>query len=163
MERILVSSCLLGRPVRYDGTGKRSDHRQFEQWRAEGRLVPVCPEIRGGLPVPRPPAEIHGGFGADVLDGRARVLTRDGTDVTAHFLAGARHALEEARAAGARMAILKESSPSCGVARIYDGTFSGTRVPGEGVTTALLERHGIAVFAEDGIDAAAAHLARLES
>jgi uncharacterized protein YbbK (DUF523 family) len=162
MERILVSSCLLGRPVRYDGTGKRSGHRVFEQWRAEGRLVPVCPEVRGGLPVPRPPAEIHGGLGGDVLDGRARVLTRDGTDVTAYFLAGARYALEEACARGVRLAILKESSPSCGVARIYDGTFSGSGVPGEGVTTALLERHGIAVFAEDAIDAAAARLAELE-
>ncbi|MCO6009088.1 DUF523 domain-containing protein [Actinoallomurus purpureus] len=162
MERILVSACLLGRPVRYDGTGKRSDHRVFERWRAEGRLVPVCPEVRGGLPVPRPPAEIHGGLGGDVLDGRARVLTRDGADVTEHFLEGARQALDEARAHGVRMAILKESSPSCGVARIYDGTFSGTGVPGEGVTTALLERHGIAVFAENAIDEAAAHLADLE-
>jgi uncharacterized protein YbbK (DUF523 family) len=162
MERILVSSCLLGTPVRYNGTGKRSDHRLFARWRAEGRFVPVCPEVRGGLPVPRPPAEIHGGLGGDVLDGRARVLTRDGTDVTAHFLKGARHALDEARAHGVRMAILKERSPSCGVARIYDGAFDGTSVPGEGVTTALLERNGIAVFAEDDVDAAAAHLAGLE-
>jgi uncharacterized protein YbbK (DUF523 family) len=162
MERILVSSCLLGTPVRYNGTGKRSDHRLFERWRAEGRLVPVCPEVRGGLPVPRPPAEIHGGLGGDVLDGRARVLTPDGTDVTEHFLKGARHALDEARVHGVRMAILKERSPSCGVARIYDGAFDGTLVPGEGVTTALLERNGIAVFDEDDIGAAAAHLAELE-
>jgi uncharacterized protein YbbK (DUF523 family) len=162
MERILVSACLLGRPVRYDGTGKRSDHRLFERWRAEGRLVPVCPEVHGGLPVPRPPAEIRGGLGGDVLDGRARVVTRGGEDVTTYFLEGARQALAQARANGVRMAILKESSPSCGVGRIYDGTFSGAAVPGEGVTTALLERHGIAVFAEDAGDAAAAHLAELE-
>src|SRR4051794_8172850 len=141
MESILVSACLLGRPVRYDGTGKRSDHRVFERWRAEGRLVPVCPEVHGGLPVPRPPAEIRSGLGGDVLDGRARVVTRGGEDVTAYFLEGARQALEQARANGVRMAILKESSPSCGVGRVYDGTFSGAAVPGEGVTTALLERH----------------------
>src|SRR3954469_14264878 len=89
MERILVSACLLGRPVRYDGTGRRSDDALFALWRDQGRLVSVCPEVDGGLPVPRPPAEISGGLGADVLDGRARVLTRDGADVTAHFVAGA--------------------------------------------------------------------------
>jgi uncharacterized protein YbbK (DUF523 family) len=162
MERILVSACLLGRPVRYDGTGRRSDDALFQQWRREGRLVPVCPEVTGGLPVPRPPAEISGGLGGDVLDGRAKVLTRDGTDVTRHFLDGARHALDQARACDAKIAILKESSPSCGSLRVHDGTFTGAKVPGEGVTTALLERHGIAVFAENAIEAAAARLAELE-
>jgi uncharacterized protein YbbK (DUF523 family) len=162
MEQILVSACLLGQPVRYDGTGRRSHDRLFEQWRTEGRLIPFCPEVRGGLPVPRPAAEISGGLGGDVLDGRARVLTRDGSDVTGHFLDGARQALEQARSYGVRMAILKEGSPSCGSLRVHDGTFSGRKIPGGGVTTALLERHGIAVFAEDAIEAAAAHLAELE-
>jgi uncharacterized protein YbbK (DUF523 family) len=162
MERILVSACLLGQPVRYDGTGRRSDDALLERWRAEGRLVPVCPEVRGGLPVPRPAAEISGGLGGDVLDGGARVLTRDGTDVTRHFLDGARQALAAARSCGARIAILKEGSPSCGGLRVHDGTFTGRKVPGQGVTTALLERHGIAVFAEDAIAAAAVRLAELE-
>lgn len=162
MQRILVSACLLGRPVRYDGTGRPSDDALLAQWREEGRLVPICPEVRGGLPVPRPAAEIHGGSGADVLDGRARVLTRDGGDVTGQFLDGARHALEEARSCGARIAILKEGSPSCGARRVHDGTFTGRKVPGTGVTTALLERHGVAVFAEDAIAAAAERLAELE-
>lgn len=162
MERILVSACLLGRPVRYDGTGRRSDDPLFERWREEGRLVPICPEVLGGLPVPRPVAEISGGSGGDVLDGRARVLTRDGADVTPHFVAGARQALEQARAYDVRLAILKESSPSCGSLQVFDGTFAGRKVHGEGVTTALLERHGIAVFAEDAIEAAAARLAELE-
>jgi uncharacterized protein YbbK (DUF523 family) len=162
MERILVSACLLGRPVRYDGTGRRSDDTLFNQWRDEGRLVPFCPEVGGGLPVPRPPAEIVGGLGGDVLDGRARVLTRDGTDVTPHFVAGARQALERARAYDVRLAILKESSPSCGSLQVFDGTFAGRRIPGEGVTTALLERHGISVFTEDAIEAAAARLAEFE-
>ncbi len=162
VERILVSACLLGQPVRFDGTGRRSDDLVFERWRAEGRLVPFCPEVRGGLPVPRPPAEITGGFGADVLDGRARVVTREGADVTAHFVAGAWQALERARSCGVRIAILKEGSPSCGSLRVHDGSFTGRRVPGEGVTTALLLRHGIAVFAEDAIEAAAAHLAEVD-
>jgi uncharacterized protein YbbK (DUF523 family) len=162
MERILVSACLLGQPVRFDGTGRRSDDALFEGWRSEGRLVPFCPEVRGGLPVPRPPAEISGGFGDDVLDGRAKVVTNDGADVTGNFVVGAWQALEQARACHARIAILKEGSPSCGSLRVHDGTFTGRKVPGEGVTTALLERHGIAVFAEDAIDAAAVRLAELE-
>lgn len=162
MERILVSACLLGRPVRYDGTARRSDDALFELWRDQGRLVPVCPEVDGGLPVPRPAAEISGGTGADVLDGRARVLTRDGVDVTGHFLSGARRALEQARSHDVRIAVLKEGSPSCGRLRVFDGTFSGRKIPGEGVTAALLERHGIAVFGEDAIPAAAARLAEFE-
>lgn len=162
MERVLVSSCLLGHRVRYDGRGKPSGDLLLARWRAEGRLVPFCPEVGGGLPVPRPAAEISGGTGADVLDGRARVLTRDGADVTAYFLAGARLALSRAREYGARIAILKETSPSCGSGRVHDGTFGGRTVPGEGVTTALLERSGIVVFAEDAIEEAAAHLSELE-
>jgi uncharacterized protein YbbK (DUF523 family) len=162
MERILVSACLLGQPVRYDGTGRRSDNELFEHWRAEGRLVPFCPEVRGGLPVPRPAAEIAGGYGDDVLDGRATVVTGDGTDVTRFFLVGAWQTLERARSYGVRLAILKDGSPSCGSLRIHDGTFSGEKIPGEGVTTALLERHGIAVFTENAIEEAAARLAELE-
>ncbi|RFU43553.1 DUF523 domain-containing protein [Actinomadura logoneensis] len=164
MERILVSSCLLGRPVRYDGAAKPVTDGLFERWRAEGRLVPVCPEIAGGLPVPRPPAEITppvpGHLPAD--DG-ARIMTDTGEDVTAEFLAGARIALETARRAGARIAVLKESSPSCGSHRVYDGSFTGTRVPGMGVTTALLTSAGIRVFSEDELPEAAAYLAELES
>jgi uncharacterized protein YbbK (DUF523 family) len=162
VERILVSACLLGRPVRFDARGRRCADPVFERWRAQGRLVPFCPEVGGGLPVPRPAAEISGGSGGDVLDGRARVVTREGADVTAYFLDGARLALEQARSYGVRLAILKEGSPSCGSGRIHDGTFGGRTVAGEGVTAALLERHGIAVFAEDSLDAAAARLAELE-
>ncbi len=162
MERILVSACLLGRPVRYDGTGRLSDDPLFARWRQEGRLVAFCPEVGGGLPVPRPAAEICGGSGGDVLDGRARVMTRAGDDVTEYFLDGARQALDRARSCGVRVAILKEGSPSCGSLRIHDGSFGGTKVPGSGVTTALLERHGIAVFAEDAVAAAALRLADLE-
>ncbi|GAA1831987.1 DUF523 domain-containing protein [Actinomadura chokoriensis] len=162
MERILVSSCLAGRPVRYDGAAKPVEADLFERWRAEGRLIPFCPEISGGLTVPRPPAEIVGGDGGDVLDGTARILTGTGEDVTDEFLRGARLALETARRSGARTALLKEGSPSCGTHRIYDGTFTGTPAPGTGVTTALLERAGIKVFAETDLAPVQAHLAALE-
>lgn len=162
MERILVSACLLGRRVRYDGGAKTSADERLAEWRREGRLVAFCPEVQGGLPVPRPAAEIEGGAGGEaVLDGRARVLATDGSDVTAEFLAGARAALEAARKAGARLAVLKEGSPSCGVLTVYDGSFTGRRVAGRGVTTALLERHGIRVFDENHLDEAAACLAAL--
>ncbi|MBD2900597.1 hypothetical protein amrb99_96020 [Actinomadura sp. RB99] len=162
MERILVSSCLVGRPVRYDGAAKPVGGGLFERWRAEGRLVPFCPEVSGGLPVPRPPAEIVGGDGGAVLDGTARVVTEAGADVTAAFLRGARLALAAAERAGARIALLKEGSPSCGSGRVYDGTFSGASVPGTGVTTALLRRDGIRVFGEDELDAVQELLSALE-
>lgn len=162
VERILVSACLLGSRVRYDGGAKTSDDETLARWRAEGRLVPFCPEVQGGLPVPRPPAEIEGGAGgAAVLAGTARIRTPDGEDVTDAFLSGARQALAAARSAGARLAILKEGSPSCGSLRIYDGTFGGRTIPGQGVTAALLERSGIRVFGEDRIPEAAAYLDRL--
>jgi uncharacterized protein YbbK (DUF523 family) len=164
MERILVSACLLGSRVRYDGGAKTSPDEHLAAWRAEGRLVPFCPEVEGGLPVPRPPAEIEGGAGgAAVLSGAARVLTDTGTDVTPAFLAGAQAALAVARSFSARVAILKEGSPSCGALSIFDGTFRGARTPGQGVTTALLELHDIRVFTEHQIPAAAAFLAELEA
>ena len=162
MERILVSSCLAGRPVRYDGAAKPVEGDLFERWRAEGRLVPFCPEISGGLAVPRPPAEIVDGDGDGVLDGTVRVRTGQGDDVTGEFLRGARLALDTARRTGARIALLKEGSPSCGSRRIYDGTFTGTKHPGPGVTTALLGRAGIRVFNEHDLEALQHHLEALE-
>ncbi|NRQ33008.1 DUF523 domain-containing protein [Nonomuraea sp. NN258] len=164
MQRILVSACLMGRRVRYDGAAKTSSDLHLARWREEGRLVSFCPEVSGGLPVPRPAAEIEGGAsGADVLSGTARVLATDGSDVTAAFLSGADKALAAAREAGARVAILKEGSPSCGVLAVYDGTFQGRRIAGQGVTTALLERHGIRVFSEDQIPETADYLRTLET
>lgn len=152
MDRILISACLLGRPVRYDGTGKRLVDPRLDRWQAEGRLVPVCPELMGELAVPRPAAEIAGGSGIDVLAGRARVVTRTGEDVTAAFLAGAEATLELARRSGCVHALLIDRSPSCGSLKIYDGTFSGQRIAGVGVTAALLAAHGIGVFADHEID-----------
>lgn len=149
MHRVLVSACLLGRAVRHDGAHKRSDHPVLARWLAEGRVLPVCPETAGGLPVPRPPAEIaDGAGGARVLSGEVPVLDVHGRDVSAAFVDGARHALALARAHGVRVAVLKEGSPSCGSGFVHDGRFRGIRVPGLGVTAALLQQAGVQVFSE---------------
>ena len=162
MIKVLVSSCLLGEAVRYHGGDARSESGILERWRAEGRLVPFCPETAAGLPVPRPPAEIAGGGGAAVLEGDAVVGDGTGVDVTALFLEGARLALEMAVAHGARLAVLKDGSPSCATTYIHDGSFRGQRCPGEGVTAALLGRAGIRLFNERQLEEAAAYLASLE-
>ncbi|MGP6459127.1 DUF523 domain-containing protein [Pseudomonas parakoreensis] len=147
MQKILVSRCLLGHRVRYDG-GASGPFDLLEQWLAEGRVVPLCPEVAGGLPTPRAAAEIPGGQGADVLDGTAAVITTEGENVSAQFLDGARQALALVQKHGIRVAVLKANSPSCGNLLTYDGTFSGVKVSGEGVTAALLKRHGVQVFSE---------------
>jgi len=162
MIRVLVSACLLGEKVRYNGADAASGSGILRGWLAEDRVLPFCPEVEGGLGVPRPPAEIQGGMGEDVIDGTARVRTREDADVTAAFLRGARGALAAAVAGGARLAVLKEGSPSCGSGFVYDGTFSGRRREGRGVTAALLERHGIRVFSDLRIEDAAAYLRGLE-
>ena len=156
--KVLVSACLLGERVRYNGADARCASDVLERWGREGRLVPFCPEVAGGLPVPRPAAEIGPGDGRAVLRGAAQVRDQAGHDLTRFFLEGARGALEAARAQGAPVAVLKEGSPSCGTATIYDGTFSGTRRAGPGVTAALLEENGIRVFSERELDLADAWL-----
>jgi uncharacterized protein YbbK (DUF523 family) len=161
MQKILLSRCLLGHRVRYDG-GASGPFDQLEQWTAEGRVVALCPEVAGGLPTPRPAAEIPGGQGVEVLDGSARVLTAEGEDVSAGFLSGARQALALVEQYGIRIAVLKANSPSCGNLLTYDGTFSGVKVSGEGVTAALLKRNGVQVFSELELPEAAAALAALD-
>lgn len=140
---VLVSACLAGRACAYDG-GARPD-AVVARLAAAGRAVLVCPEEEGGLGTPRPPAEIVGGTGEDVLDGRARVVTADGTDVTDQYLRGAAIAVGRARATGCGSAVLKARSPSCGCGAIKDGTFGGGLRAGDGVTAAALKRAGIAV------------------
>lgn len=157
MEKVLVSACLLGQPVRYDGRDARVESGILERWRAEGRIVSICPEVAGGLPTPRPPAEIQGGDGATVLSGKARVATRS-ADVTEAFLAGAEAALRLARAHGIRVAVLKDRSPSCASRIVYDGSFAGRAIPGLGVTAARLSAEGIRVFSENEFEAADALL-----
>ena len=162
MEKILVSRCLLGHRVRYDG-GAHGPFDLLGRWQAEGRGVALCPEVAGGLGTPRPPAEIPGGQGGQVLDGLRPVLTVEGEDVSAAFRDGAEQALALVRAHGIRLAVLKARSPSCGNRENYDGSFSGVKVPGEGVTAALLRRAGVRVFNEEELVAAAAALAVLEA
>ncbi len=145
---LLVSACLLGISCRYDGGS--CPHGRLQDLAAQGGALPFCPEVGGGgLPTPRPPAEIQGGDGGDVVDGRARVVNIEGKDVTAEFLAGARKALRLAQRWGIQEAVLKARSPSCGAAQIYDGSFSGGLVEGSGVTAALLKREGIIVKSEE--------------
>ena len=153
--KIVVSACLLGAPVRYNGTDKKTHHPVLQRWIDEGRVVSVCPEVLGGLGTPRPPAEIV------QVGGLRRVRANDGRDVTAAFESGAAEALEQAVRHGARVAILKEGSPSCGTTFVYDGSFTGTRVAGQGVAAALLSEHGIRVFSELELDAAGEYVAAL--
>lgn len=143
--KVVISACLLGIRCRYDGGHSRNETVMNEK--KTYQLIPVCPEESGGLLTPRPPAEIVGGDGDAVLDGTAKVMNANGTDVTAAYLKGAHHALQVAQSHGATHVVLKAKSPSCGCGDIYDGTFSGTLISGDGVTTALLKRHGIAVTA----------------
>ena len=160
MQKIPVSRCILGHRVRYDGWAS-GPFDQLQQWIAEGRVVALCPEVAGGLPTPRAAAEIPGGQGAQVLDGHARVITTEGEDVSAEFLSGAQQALALVQQHAIRIAVLKANSPSCGNLLTYDGTFSGVKVSGEGVTAALLTRHGVQVFSELQLAEAAAALAGL--
>ncbi|MDD5560191.1 DUF523 domain-containing protein [Candidatus Methylomirabilis sp.] len=162
MHRVLVSACLLGERVRHNGEHKQSHDSVLQRWLREGRVVPFCPEVAGGLPVPRPAAEItEAGGRSSVLLGTGRVLDVNGRDVSAFFVAGAQQALEYTRRDSIRVAVLKEGSPSCGTSFIYDGTFTSRRVPGQGVTTALLRQAGIHVFNEFQFEEADRILAQL--
>jgi uncharacterized protein YbbK (DUF523 family)/GNAT superfamily N-acetyltransferase len=116
---------------------------------SRGDLLPLCPELLGGLPLPRPPSEIVGGSGAEVLDGEARVLSREGEDLTAAFLRGAEAALGLAKSVGAQEAFLAARSPSCGFGEVHDGSFSGRLAAGDGVAAALLARNGIRITRVD--------------
>jgi uncharacterized protein YbbK (DUF523 family) len=156
MEKILISACLLGDIVRYDGCQKKMNHvpaqRWVQRWEDQGRLVWFCPEVAGGLKTPRPPGEIVNGDGQDVLEHRAWVRTSTGEDVTPQFIRGAAMALDLIKTHAIKMAILKAKSPSCGSDLIYDGTFENRLTEGVGVTTALLRRNGIFVFSEYEIE-----------
>lgn len=133
---VLISACLMGFRCRYDGGAQRLDC--LDALRERHVLVPVCPEVMGGLPTPREPSEIRSG----------RVVTRDGRDVTEAFARGAREAEKIALACGCRCALLKERSPSCGLGRVYDGTFTGTLTRGDGLCARLLSQRGLRVLGE---------------
>ena len=137
---LLISACLLGVPCRYDGRSVPAV--DIPALAVRYQLVPVCPEQLGGLPTPRTPAERR----------EARVIAKDGRDVTQEYARGAEQALLLARTLGCKAALLKERSPSCGSGTIYDGTFSGKLRAGDGVCAQLLREHGIAVYGESQID-----------
>ena len=135
----IVSACLCGVNCKYDG--KNNLHPKLKERVIRGELLPVCPEVLGGLSIPRVPCEIKDG----------RVYTRDGRDVTRQFMTGAKKTLAIAKASGAEKAFLKQRSPSCGCGRIYDGSFSGNIIPGDGITAVLLKQNGIEVFTEEDL------------
>lgn len=136
---IIVSACLAGLHCRYDGAEK--PYAEVIRLVAEGKAIPVCPEQLGGLPTPRQPSEINGG----------QVIRKDGVDVTAEFQQGAREALKLAQLVGAKTAILKAKSPSCGSGKIYDGSFSGTLIAGDGILAQMYKENGIEVKTEEEI------------
>ena len=145
---VMVSMCLAGIKCRYDGGSKRSD--LIDQLEQVGETYELfCPECLGGLEIPREPAEIIGGTGEDVLDGSAKVCDRGGRDVTEQFLKGAYSALALAEKRKPSAIYMKTRSPSCGSGEIYDGTFMKTCISGDGVTAALLKRHGYLVIAAE--------------
>lgn len=160
-DKILVSACLLGNKVRYDANDVPTESDLLDEWQSEGRLIAFCPEVAGGLSVPRLPAEIQSDDGNAVLDGTAKVFDNQENDVSENFINGAKKALETAQNNNVRVAILKEKSPSCGSSFIYDGTFSSVRKVGQGVTTALLKRNGVKVFSDLEIEKAAKYLENL--
>lgn len=139
MKNILVSACLLGKPCRYDGKSKPCE--RVIALSNTYNLIPICPEVMGGLPTPRTPSEICG----------ERVLMKDGRNVTENYNSGARKALEIARENACTVAILKEKSPSCGSGLIHNGLFDGGLVEGDGITTQLLKQNGICVLGESEI------------
>ena len=137
--KILISACLLGACCRYDGASKA--HPLAAALAECHTLVPVCPEQLGGLPTPRPPAERRGN----------RVVTQSG-DVTEQYRRGAEETLKLCELLGCEAAVLKERSPSCGFGKIYDGSFSGRLIDGNGVAAALLAANGIEIYGESGIE-----------
>ncbi len=145
---ILVNACLLGQCVRYKGDG--CAQKLLLRPEIREHLLPICPEVAGGLPTPRPPAEIQGeGGGQGVLSGTAKVVNNLGEDVTAEYQKGAETAVELARKHKVTTAILKERSPSCGSHFIYDGSFGGVKLAGQGVAAAKLLEAGITLYSEE--------------
>ena len=142
MKTLLISRCLLGEPCRYDGKSRPLAAETLQALRARYDLIPVCPEVLGGLPTPRTPSERQGD----------RVVMKTGADVTEEYRRGAAAALQAAQENQVCAAVLKERSPSCGKGKIYDGSFTGTLKEGNGVTAELLMENGIPVYGESEIE-----------
>lgn len=142
MKKVLISSCLLGENVRYDGDNNLISQNKFiQKLQKLNLIVPICPEVEGGLPTPRVPVEIQ----------NKRAINKEGEDKTDEFNQGANKALEIALQNGIEMAIMKSKSPSCGVGQIYDGTFSKKLINGDGISVVLLKESGIKIFTEEEI------------
>lgn len=145
----IVSACLCGINCKYSG-GNNLDERVLKLFK-EGKAMPVCPEQLGGLETPRPPAEITLGTTKDILNGKGKVQDKNGRDVTEKFLKGAYETLKIVKEIGAKKAILKANSPSCGCGRIYNGEFNGTLIEGNGITAELLRQNGVEVITEENL------------
>lgn len=157
--KILISACLLGQPVRYNGRGLLLENEILTAWQDAGTLVPLCPEVAAGFPTPRPPAEIEPGkSGQDVLAGLAKIHEDNGLDVTNTFVTGAEIAVQTAREHRCGFALLTDGSPSCGSTFIYGGEHNGVRKVGMGVVTAALQAEGVEVFAQHQIRELAARV-----
>ena len=139
MDSVLISACLLGIKCRYDGDGREYDLKNLKE---KFNLIPICPEIYGGLPTPRVPSEIVGD----------KVINREGRDVTGQYEKGAYETVKLAKMFGVKYAVLKAKSPSCGKGEVYDGTFSKALIPGDGITVKFLKELGVEVFTENEID-----------
>jgi len=136
-ESIIISACLLGEPCRFDGQGKHNS--SLLEVLKNKHLISVCPEVEGGLTIPRPPAEINGN----------RVLRESGEDVTRQFEVGAELCVTAGIGARATLAILKSRSPACGCGQVYDGSFSKTLISGDGIFTQLLKKSGIECISDE--------------
>lgn len=144
---ILVSKCFCGFNCRYDG--KSNFKKYIYELYIRGQAIPDCPEQSGGLPCPRNPSEIINGTGTDVLCGKVNVISSSGENMTNQFIMGAEFTLKLCKKYNIKVAVLKSNSPSCGFGQIYDGTFSGTKIKGNGVTAELLYQNGIVIFNEN--------------
>ncbi|WP_455427852.1 DUF523 domain-containing protein [Dryocola sp. LX212] len=155
--KILVSACLMGLKVRYNGSEKSPMTERLARWQREDRLVVHCPELAAGLATPRLPAELYGGDGSAALQGTVHILESDGSDVTQPYLFAAWLALQTAQENGCQFALLTDGSQ-----KIYNGQFQGSTLPGQGVAAALLRQHGIEVFADGQSDALEQRIAQFE-
>jgi uncharacterized protein YbbK (DUF523 family) len=144
---IVISACLAGFCCKYNGGDNAVS--EIKELVRQGKAIPLCPEQLGGLPTPRLAAEIKGGRGYEVLCGKASVMRKDGIDVTANFMKGAVEVLKFCKEMRIEHAVLKARSPSCGKGMVYDGTFTGKLVEGNGVTAQLLMENGITVITEE--------------
>ncbi len=149
-DKILLSRCFLGENVRYNSEIITFNSPLIKLWQQQKRIIAICPEVAGGLTVPREPAEQQAH--------NDEVITISGSNVSKQFNKGANQALALCQQHNIRFAVLKESSPSCGSTLIYDGSFSNKKIAGQGITSKLLTKAGIKVFSENNLNELAALL-----